>query len=778
MSIASARDAGISAGSGNLDLQFMKICKASAPGREVAWAQLVSDSFQATTKIASMSFSDDEDVPSIVIGSDAHQPSYIATSFIGLGTASSVDSDAHVLSSGSAPLAVDRKRRNTSSSTDEMHISGGSVSSDSDAAIHQGKRVKLNNGDVLDVPSRVAIPDSDSSAQVNCVQSSTAAVGKSSAGPPFGPAWCDKCIRKLLRQKSQHVESSAFVQCTGSQKFSAKAGFGCDPCRVANLTCSLQRDAKIAALGSELVSYSSAKKKRTSAVNNNRKESDSARISSSVTSGDMRLVSGVEFPYPAADILLQRAQCIQAVIEDVQVVEESILPNLFCVMDEFVIPNLISAVYAASDKEDEWGMLSVYENLAAVVRITMYDFGESHSDFWPTVPERVKNFMGEAWCTTTAAKYFEHVAAQDSAVVMASVMDQDAPAVESNDDTSDSPVLVNEEDVKPSKILDGREQHADADDGSYPLDAKVLMSQELEDWAWTLKGRENLLHPFAKVTLREVITHLLRYIRRGWGYLPSRCIGGNILPDMPEYVQKTKFVRIRCPGQPKQAVIIAVGHEAGLSSLDRVVIFNVLPSNWRLAFVNPFEEDDLAPGALHALWCDAAYADDKMAGVALGFRTQCGGPVIEDEGGPTASCRNCVDKGLTTRLASVPAEDGSSIDIVSALWKSQYSARLGDLRKLQKNLILVNDSTSAYVEHGEDDHSVDDPHTPQMKPAAPMPARYLDTILAFQEELSELADFLTVFQAKHPDIVVDEICESYKQIEAKAADHVASHFTN
>ncbi|KZT50439.1 hypothetical protein CALCODRAFT_513281 [Calocera cornea HHB12733] len=514
-------------------------------------------------------------------------------------------------------------------------------------------------------------------------------------------------------------------------------------------------------------------------------------------------------------------------------------------MDEFHIPNLISSIYAASDDENEWGMLSVYENLAAVVRMTMYDFGDSRCDFWPTVPERVKVFMGESWCTNTSAKYYNHVASMETAAASAFLVDQDlntstaSAAPQSSDpqltvqddDGSDLPVLIKEEEFEASRKFVRSRNDESEDDGNditqSPLSAYVneLLEADLRACLTSLNGREALIHPLAKVSLRSLVVYLRKQIRGAWGYLPSRCTDGNLLPDPPEYVRNTKFVRIRLPSDPLKCMIIALGADVRLSSIDKVVCYNVMPSNWHLAFINPFEEDNLPPGALHNLWCeqcDVGYSNDKMAGVPLGFRTHCGGPVIENEGGATASYFN-VEYALivekltagahtnslygfkTTRIASIPAQDGGMIDIVSALWKADYSTRMGDLRKLQRSLAsvesvepdtgvrfsdevsgprpseIVNKLDPGSVGLMEEDvsapyASVEDDILPiHYASSEAMPERYVDLIVQFQDELSLLAEELNSIRDQRPDIELDQLYVHYNKLELKAAEHLASH---
>ncbi|KZT50440.1 hypothetical protein CALCODRAFT_513282 [Calocera cornea HHB12733] len=298
MSVASAVDPVNSGGPGVLDVQFMNICKASAPGREAAWARLVSDSLLPTTKtiINSVVSSDVRQYDSLtskmvdLMGEDWLSSICLLVDNAVLSKSLSIDSltpglrrlmgpswisrvvgsATSVLSSSSDPhrsVAFDPVAEIASMSfSDDEDIASlvtahnGSHSSSMPASTVLGSKPSSGVSDILVLPSihapttvnlkgpsfssfdddsTVGVPVSLSSLVLIVIASLISAV--STEGPPFGPDWCNKCIRKLLKQKKQSVASSALVQCSGSQKFSAKAGFGCDPCRVANLTCSLQR---------------------------------------------------------------------------------------------------------------------------------------------------------------------------------------------------------------------------------------------------------------------------------------------------------------------------------------------------------------------------------------------------------------------------------------------------------------------------------------------------------------------------------------------------------
>ncbi|KZT53606.1 hypothetical protein CALCODRAFT_511318 [Calocera cornea HHB12733] len=155
--------------------------------------------------------------------------------------------------------------------------------------------------------------------------SSLSSTGSSPSAPAFGPLWCDKCIRKYLQQKSQGVVMSCRVQCSGSHKFSAKSGFGCSPCRAANLTCSLQRDAKIAALQYELLSSVPTKRNVGLARSQRGSKLVSSRGLSSRSDG---ISVDAMSSYPAADILYQRLKLIESISDDPEASLDDVRPFL------------------------------------------------------------------------------------------------------------------------------------------------------------------------------------------------------------------------------------------------------------------------------------------------------------------------------------------------------------------------------------------------------------------------------------------------------------------
>ncbi|KZT55687.1 hypothetical protein CALCODRAFT_509946 [Calocera cornea HHB12733] len=776
-------------------------------------------SFDPGYEIASMSFSDDEEsglVPHdmVIVGSDVRLRNLVTPALDGV-----LDTlqDVHRILSSSAGPSVNLTQKTTS------------LASSIPPPVKRRKLHHVESGDPLD---EVVDGDQETSGRSSSSSPLAEVNNSSSSGPPFGPDWCEKCVRKRLKQISQSVAYSAL------------------------------RDAKIAALASELTRYPLGKKKHLSANKNHRLTLDvaSSSSSSSLGPGETRLrkyffselsayklwlVLGssplrywiplcarfapwlqiyVSLTHTHASHRTRHSRTFGFVVLDFElpssqgcnVRRSRFTPHCLSTMDGFDIPAVVSAVYALSDNDVEWDLVLVCEHFTEIVRAIMINFSESRSDFWPTVPERIKLFMGETWCMTTASDYFTYA---DSANVdqMMEMVNAQMDTVEGEEDIAydnatnmkvepvDVPILPRGTGL--DHLLHAPKLNMAASRSSSSNSELVLLSQELQKGLSSIKGREFTIHPVAHVTLRRLHSYLLKVVRGGWGYLPARCTDDNLLPDPPHHVRATKYVRIRSPLDDK-FTIVAISGEMTISPIDKVVLFNVIPSAGQLAFVDTtiHSQSDLFmnigrasyPHIFKCEQCDAAYANDKLAGVVLSSRyastkyyvglmlTFCTDFNIEyaaiqmqvAAGKPLRS----LYKYKEDRIANAVDASGSSIYIVSALWKSQYSSRLGDLRKLSaelNNAVISPDHPSASMQDipvdnlplEEVDLNVDIVDIPPPR----YPEHYLDLLFTFQDALASLGKGLASFEVDHPDINLNGITDMYTNMDTKTQQHVIAH---
>ncbi|KZO91844.1 hypothetical protein CALVIDRAFT_567870 [Calocera viscosa TUFC12733] len=330
--------------------------------------------------------------------------------------------------------------------------------------------------------------------------------------------------------------------------------------------------------------------------------------------------------------------------------------------------DVFNTIIDASALPTEWAALDISPLLSRVVRLSIYNAVASYPSLWTSVTIPMKRFMGRAWCVAAEDDYKELADADNLAFIES---DFDALFGPQDDSVSRPPrsisvvggnrALYTQDQIKlisSSPSLGGSQPIEVVDlSGSVPdeppldeedVSARVIPAVSSKVVASTVSSApsaallpsvapvssdvvpssvssaspEVLLHPSTNVTTAVLSTYVRECLCYGWGFIRWRSDPLDGLAPIPAEIESTQFIECRHPIQSDSVVHVAKSSPVYLDDLALVAIYNSLPSNNSLEFVDPLEDDSSDAGELHGEWCvqcDTAYAADKYNHVPRGL---------------------------------------------------------------------------------------------------------------------------------------------------------------
>ncbi|KZO92298.1 hypothetical protein CALVIDRAFT_530266 [Calocera viscosa TUFC12733] len=460
---------------------------------------------------------------------------------------------------------------------------------------------------------------------------------------------CEKCVRKHLKQKRDQVVEEARVQCSGSDKYSSKAGHAYEKIRRAAADIRVGRRVHNRKRKSvDPVSSASVKKTK-------------------VNDSSAAITHTYDGAFPSAEILLGRLQCIHAMLEDTSN-SSGWFPGDGCGHVPRSPQVICTTLIEAAQDDRRWATITSTETGKDRVRVSLKFALLENLGRWPEFNSSapILLLLGREYCTSMRLLYLQSILGDDYEDDGDPAFDTIFPPEMSRaprhstavkaDETDDEIIVLSQppkrkrlDSVSPSPPNKRKASIIELLSDSKHESVPALPVEKIEETAVVLYRP-----PSAALVISspedDLLLRMSRLIKSGWGYMKSRLLVDRVMKEIPGYIENAVVYEIKGPERNSAMFYCRALPDASCTVKDQVAAYNVLPCFKHTEDLALLRDDASVTGSMHYGWCDEcdlAYAMDKFNGVPFDARTMCGGPLKGSANDWDWSCEPCRDRGAS-----------------------------------------------------------------------------------------------------------------------------------